>query len=371
MKITFPHMGTLSIILETLLTGAGWAVLPPPAGGRTTCELGARYSPETVCLPFKQSLGNFIQALEAGADTIITCGGLGPCRLGYYPEIQREILLELGYRFDLIVVEPTPASAWRAARRIAAAGGWRQTWQAFRLAAAKLTALDAIERQACFHRPRAAAPDEVDGLARAAVAAVAAADRPDVVLAAATDCRRRLARLPARPGQPLRLGLVGEIYVTLEPLVNQDIVRRLGHLGAEVRHTMLLGDYVRGHLLKQKAATAELAEVLRLAGPYLGHSVGGHGVKSVGNAVRLARAGFDGIIQLFPFTCMPEVIAKNILPAVSAAEGIPVLSLAVDEQTGDAGLVTRLEAFLDLLEYRRRQKGYRQETIAAVPKEIR
>jgi predicted nucleotide-binding protein (sugar kinase/HSP70/actin superfamily) len=357
MKITFPHMGTLSIILETLLTEAGHTVLTPPANSKAALELGARHSPETVCLPFKLNLGNFIQALDAGADTILTCGGFGPCRLGYYAEIQREILRDCGYSFDLIVVEPTPASVWQAVRRVAVVGGWRRTWQAFRLAAAKLTALDAVERAACSWRPRTAVPAEVDAITGAASAAIAAAVRPDEAAAATDACRRQLGRLPARPGQPLKLGLVGEIYVTLEPLANQDIVRRLGHLGAEVRHTMLLGDYLRGHILRQKAATAELAEIHRLAAPYLGHFVGGHGVKSVGNAVRLARAGFDGIVHLFPFTCMPEVIAKNILPAISAVEGIPVLSLAVDEQTGDAGLVTRLEAFLDLLAYRRSKKA--------------
>ncbi len=67
----------------------------------------------------------------------------------------------------------------------------------------------------------------------------------------------------------------------------------------------------------------------------------------------MGRAGYDGMIHIFPFTCMPEVIAKNILPQVSRDAGIPVLSMAFDEQTGVAGVVTRLEAFTDLLHYRR------------------
>jgi len=56
---------------------------------------------------------------------------------------------------------------------------------------------------------------------------------------------------------------------------------------------------------------------------------------------------------MFPFTCMPEIVAKNILPKVSNDMDIPVLSLAFDEQSGEAGIVTRLEAFIDLLKYRR------------------
>ena len=66
------------------------------------------------------------------------------------------------------------------------------------------------------------------------------------------------------------------------------------------------------------------------------------------------RDGYDGMIQLLPFTCMPDTIAKSILPAVSQKEDMPVLTLIVDEQTGKAGVHTRLEAFLDLLVSRKR-----------------
>jgi predicted nucleotide-binding protein (sugar kinase/HSP70/actin superfamily) len=50
---------------------------------------------------------------------------------------------------------------------------------------------------------------------------------------------------------------------------------------------------------------------------------------------------------------MPEVIAKNIMPKVSKNVDMSVLTLAYDEQTGEAGIVTRLEAFIDLLRYRK------------------
>jgi len=54
------------------------------------------------------------------------------------------------------------------------------------------------------------------------------------------------------------------------------------------------------------------------------------------------------VVHLLPFTCMPEVIAKGILGRVSSDMGVPVLSLSIDEQTGRAGVETRLEALLDL-----------------------
>ena len=81
--------------------------------------------------------------------------------------------------------------------------------------------------------------------------------------------------------------------------------------------------------------------------------VGGHGQESVGEAVRAGMCGMDGAVHLFPFTCMPEIIAQSILVKVSDDLDIPVLSMMISEQTGVAGLRTRLEAFCDFLAGRR------------------
>lgn len=57
--------------------------------------------------------------------------------------------------------------------------------------------------------------------------------------------------------------------------------------------------------------------------------------------------------------CMPEIISRSILPQVSRDHDMPVLSLVLDEHTGEAGIQTRLEAFVDLLE-RNRNNGNRR-----------
>ncbi len=53
---------------------------------------------------------------------------------------------------------------------------------------------------------------------------------------------------------------------------------------------------------------------------------------------------------------MPEIVAQSILPKVSRHYDMPVLNFILDEHTGEAGMITRLEAFVDLLE-RRRKRG--------------
>lgn len=83
---------------------------------------------------------------------------------------------------------------------------------------------------------------------------------------------------------------------------------------------------------------------------------GGHGRESVGNAILFAKRGFDGVIQLSPFTCIPEIVAKSILPKVCAKYDIGFLPVTLDEQTGKEGLRTRIEAFVDLLAAKRKHK---------------
>src|SRR6266542_2326330 len=105
MRITFPHVGTLHLTLNTLFLQLGLEVIPPPLTTKETMVLGNQHAPECACLPLKLMLGNFIQAIAQGADTIVMCGGCGPCRLGHYAEVQQEILKDLGYDIQMLVLE--------------------------------------------------------------------------------------------------------------------------------------------------------------------------------------------------------------------------------------------------------------------------
>jgi predicted nucleotide-binding protein (sugar kinase/HSP70/actin superfamily) len=59
--------------------------------------------------------------------------------------------------------------------------------------------------------------------------------------------------------------------------------------------------------------------------------------------------GYHGLVQIYPMTCMPEIVSRSILPQVEKDYDIPILYLIVDEQTGEAGYQTRLEAFVDYI----------------------
>ena len=71
-RITFPHMGDYWIAIKRIAEQAGAEVVVPPQITRRTIELGARYSPEFVCVPFKYTLGSLIEGIEMGASITAT-----------------------------------------------------------------------------------------------------------------------------------------------------------------------------------------------------------------------------------------------------------------------------------------------------------
>lgn len=353
MIISFPRMGTMHIPIKLLFDRLGVEVLVPPPTTKKTLELGIKYSPETVCLPFKISLGNFIEALSAGADTLVTCGGVGPCRLGYYGEVQKSILTKLGFAFNFLVLEPDVLETFPAMRKLFPGRNWFEIYQAVRLMWAAFQSLDRIERQVCYVRCRAVEATQVEAIWRQALVAIEQAGNVSEMQKKEEFFCRQLAQIPVRPDyRPLQLGLIGEIYTLLEPFVNHDLVRHLGEMGIDVHNSIYLTDYMQVHLLKNRKFCRKYREMLKHAAPFLAQGVGGHGRLGIGNAVQMAQDGYDGVIQVLPFTCMPEIIAKNILPQIGKTYDIPILSLTFDEQSGEAGILTRLEAFVDLLKYR-------------------
>lgn len=179
------------------------------------------------------------------------------------------------------------------------------------------------------------------------------------VRAALREQRESFAALPLADGDepPVRCGLVGEVYVVLEPAVNHDTERRLGELGVEVNRSIFITDWVKDNLGRDALRLGYPSVHLRRARPYLNHWVGGHGTDNVGAVVEHARSGYDGVVQVAPLTCMPEIVAHSVLQGrVARAEDIPVLTLYFDEHAGEAGTVTRLEAFVDLMRRRRRAR---------------
>ena len=105
MKITAPHLGNVYIAAKALFDGLGIEYIMPPMNNKEALEIGSLYSPEEICLPYKIMIGNYIQAIEKGADTVILPGSCGPCRFGKYAEMQMNLFNKIGKDLNFIVID--------------------------------------------------------------------------------------------------------------------------------------------------------------------------------------------------------------------------------------------------------------------------
>lgn len=62
----------------------------------------------------------------------------------------------------------------------------------------------------------------------------------------------------------------------------------------------------------------------------------------------------DGIIALSAFGCGPDSLMVDEMMYHCKEKGMPLIHLTIDEHTGEAGFVTRLEAFVDMLMRKKR-----------------
>lgn len=361
MKLTFPHMGNAYIAVRVLLDELGLDYYMPRVGDRRSFEKGIANAPEFICLPFKTVLGNFIEGLDNGADVILFGGGRGQCRLSYYGDVEREILHDLGYKFQYIHLDLNHLSYDEVREKFGpflGDTGHARIAKAVSFSVWTVFAVDGLYALAAKVRCRETEKGAADRVMSRFEHLVQNAHGFRVTRGAILEAKRALKKISTDPAaRPLKVGVVGEIFISSEPFVNLDLERKLGALGVEVHETVSVSSWIREHFLhtvipirwKDKASDAAQAY-------FHTRDFGGHGIYTVGNAELFSREGYDGIIQIYPFTCMPEIIAQTSFSHIQERHGVPIMTLIVDEMTGEAGFITRLEAFTDMLLMRRESR---------------
>ncbi len=363
MTITFPHMGWLYIPVKALFGDLNVPIVVPPPINNKTLEIGTLLAPEMACLPMKINLGNYVQSIENGADTIVLTGSCGPCRFGYYGVVEQEILRDQGYDVDIIILDAPGRDPREFVNRISRITGRSPLFKglkAFFQASKIIEEMDKLQQVFLRKRPRELAKGETDRIQTRFEKEVLKCKGSREILALIEKYRHKAETIQERPDTtPLRIGLVGEIYTLIEPYVNLNVEKKLGSLGVEVHRGITIRDWVKTHLSLDLKYKKERKEKLDKGAGYLNLCIGGHAWETIASAVHYADMGLDGVIQILPFGCMPEIVAESIIPTISKDLDIPAMTLTVDELTGEAGYQTRLEAFVDLLS-RRKEIIYEQ-----------
>ena len=140
-------------------------------------------------------------------------------------------------------------------------------------------------------------------------------------------------RLQSGFDRSLNILLLGPRYLTDDAYLNGNIINHLEKLGAEVVTAWWLPDSI----------TFAASSVLKKRPFWTGTR------RSIGALEHLMNS-LDGVINISPFGCGAESMLSILVGHRIGGERMAHLELNIDEHTSEVGLITRLEAFCDLLE---------------------
>jgi predicted nucleotide-binding protein (sugar kinase/HSP70/actin superfamily) len=366
MRVTFPRLGTMHIFCKAIAETAGIPYVVPPITSRKTLALGVRNSNECICLPFKVILGNFIEALQRGADTIVMVGSGPPCRLGLYDLVHKVILEDLGLNYRWLTIPPR--LTWKAVmknheetktlRKELTLRNYLTFPYALYIGWRKMLATEQLERLAMAVRAREAIKGSTQRNLQHALRMLDQARSRHEITEAVGAGERIIRATEQDPGRhPLRVAIVGELYTVMDPEINGGVEQRLGELGVAVTRSSWFSTHINRSLGMGREQKRERLHFYQASQEYLGYDVGAECNVSVGETVVRAQEGYDGVVHLMPFACMPETTAAAVLKQVSRDYHIPVLTLTLDEQDVESRIQTLLEAFVDMLRWRKGKKA--------------
>jgi predicted nucleotide-binding protein (sugar kinase/HSP70/actin superfamily) len=347
--LTSPHIGYGSLALHHLMYDTNLLEIKRD---KETLNLGVRYAPEYACFPFKILLGDYIKAFKKGATTIVTSGGFGPCRAGYYGPLHKKILEDLGYDVELIMLENF--EGFKKLKELRGVSWFRFT-KILRDANLRMKLICDVEQKINNIRPHTKQYKKLYDIESAFFTRKNIFMNNSDIINLTKKTINELDNIPVDNKQLLRIGLIGEIFVLLDNFTNFEIEKRLHLMNVETDRSVVLRKWIQQFVFLKKIKFN--TKFNRLSDNYLKYRIGGDAKDNVSHIINYAKNNYDGIIQLSPFSCIPEIVVKSILPTLSVKFKIPILSLNIDEQTGIAGMQTRLESFIDILAYNKKYKN--------------
>lgn len=220
---------------------------------------------------------------------------------------------------------------------------------------------------------------------------------------------------PATPPKPM-IGIVGEIYLRSHTRANQDLIRALERHGGEVVNASI-GEWVNfityNRLRESKARLRLDMKLLHLSDIYkdlkhiarfsvellyqqfiqeqafnraialidldrdhkvsrleellkekdfLTFDIGTEACLSISGILEYIREGFNGVVNVYPFTCMPSTVTSAILRPVMNRSGIPYLDTPYDSST-QPGREAAIRTFMYQAQQHMRRKGRRKRQV--------
>lgn len=347
--ISFPHLGNYYVVFNYFLSKATKCqVIIPPPPTRRTIELGSKYSPDFVCVPFKYNLGNYIEALNKGANVLIQGGG--GCRYGYYAELEEKILRDLGYNFAFYnLMENGNISlkkGYRFIKEINKKANPLKCLYYLLNSLLMIIFIDKIEKYIRLNMGFEETKGEFEKLEKEYLNSFTNNGILKNIYLYQKYCKKFKNIKLNKEDNHLKVMLLGELYSLIDTNSSCNIERKLMKMGIEVHR-----DTDLTYLLITKRF--KLGKMIRKGKKYIKYHLGADATGTVVKSYEAATSGFDGILHLKSFGCTPEISAMSILPKISEEYNIPILYFSFDAEDNEVGIDTRLEAFYDMIKIRK------------------
>lgn len=153
-------------------------------------------------------------------------------------------------------------------------------------------------------------------------------------------------KMPKRDTEgEVKLLLLGHEYNLFDSYMNLDFQNKLRDMGAEVISLLNLPEEV----------FETPVVVNKKLQNYWSHE------EEIMQAIRYflteGRGDIDGVIFLISFACGPDSIISELIMRDMKVVRLPYLSIIMDEHTGDAGLKTRIGAFVEMIKRKKKAKA--------------
>jgi predicted nucleotide-binding protein (sugar kinase/HSP70/actin superfamily) len=310
-KVTFPIMGRKnSKLIRNFLQDLGLEVIMPPPITDKTIKIGTKHCANMMCYPFKVTLGNYVEALEKGANTLFAYDNTGGrCRFGHYNHLHNFILKDLGYNYEMHTINKK-----NILKKLSEISG-KNRLEIYR----KL-----IKHYKYLKHNDSDSQKWVN-------------DRPNI-------------------------GIIGETYCCCEDKINFELEKKIEEFGANAYNTSTTSDFMESTIplfnlfgLKTLFKKDEKKALKKEAQNYLRGFIVGHCFENIYNLLWLKNKGVDGIVHILPLSCMPETTIEPYVDKICRDAGIHLLRIPIDENSAEANLVTRIETFIELIKMKKKK----------------
>jgi len=142
----------------------------------------------------------------------------------------------------------------------------------------------------------------------------------------------------------INIAVVGHCYNIYDSYVNMDMLKKLKNMGVNIITTEMVDE-------------EDINASVKGLHKKMFWNFGRFAVGAVNHLLR--KGNIDGILYIMSFGCGIDSFVCDIIERRIRREGsTPFMVLTIDEHSGEAGVLTRIEAFIDMIRWRSRDEGY-------------